>query len=107
WDEIVDNENILHHDFDLKDVSILRPPDKRLMLITWNVHRDDGTHSYFGYLLHAKEKVRRKGLFRKEIRSEYEVHRLLDRSAAVKSPENHSGGPDQWFGMLYTTLIPV
>ena len=37
--------------------------------------------------------------------SEFEVFKLRDHSIDVKSPENHIGGPDKWFGMLYTQII--
>ncbi len=106
WDKIVPLEGILSYSFYLTDVSILKAPDNSFMLITWNIPKDDGTHSYFGYILCKREIKTRKGLFRHTISRQYDSFKLLDRSATVRSPEYHTGGSDRWFGMLYTQLIP-
>lgn len=106
WDGIVNNPEILYYQFDsLKDVSILQPEDKSFKLITWNLFKNDGTQQYFGYLLVNHRYKIRKGWFRSEIRQEYSVHKLVDQSAIIKSPENHIGSCDKWFGMLYYELI--
>jgi hypothetical protein len=106
WDHIVSNPNILNYPFEtLKDISVLVPKDKKFMIITWNLHRDDGTHAFFGYLLVNNSKRIKKGFMKHETVEEYEYFRLLDRSATVKSPENYIGSPEKWFGMLYTQLV--
>jgi hypothetical protein len=106
WDKIVADPRILRYDFKmLRDVSILESADGQLKLVSWNLHRNDGTHGYFGYLLVNSKKVLKKGFLKKETVQTYEHHKLIDRSAAVKSPENHIGSPDKWFGMLYTQMI--
>lgn len=106
WDRITGNEKILQYRFSLKDISVLQPPDQSFMLITWNIPKNDGTHAYFGYLLSSREVTKKRGLFRRERSKEYEVFKLMDRSATIRSPENHVGSPDKWFGMLYTAIIP-
>lgn len=106
WDRIAPLPAALTYDFRMKDVSILTAPDKSFRLITWNIPKEDGTHIYFGYLLCETKHEEKKGMFRKEFTREYQSHKLLDRSATIKSPENHSGGPEKWFGMLYTEIIP-
>jgi hypothetical protein len=106
WDAIVQNPAILNYQFDsLKEVSILSPKDKKFKLITWNLHKEDGTHNYFGYLLVNTSKKIKKGLFRYETVNSYEYYKLLDRSSTVKSPETYAGTPDKWYGMLYYSLI--
>ena len=86
-------------------ISILRPADKHFMLVTWNIPRADGTHNYFGFLLVNNSRRVKKGFLRHQTLTNFESFKLLDRSAAVKSPENYVGTPEKWFGMLYTQLI--
>lgn len=106
WKRIIDNPKILNYAFDsLKDVSILTPRDKKFKLITWDFHKDDGTFSYFGFLLVNNSKRVKKGFLHYETENAYESFQLIDRSASVKSPENYIGGPEKWFGMLYTQLV--
>lgn len=106
WKTIIDNPKILNYQFDsLKDISILTPRDKKFKLITWDFHKNDGTFSYFGFLLVNNTKRVKKGFLKHETINAYESFQLVDRSATVRSPENHIGGPDKWFGMLYTQLI--
>jgi hypothetical protein len=106
WDRIITDPRILQYPFDsLKEISILRPTDKHFMLVTWNIPRADGTHNYFGFLLVNNTRRVKKGFMRYQTLTNYESFKLLDRSAAVKSPENYVGTPEKWFGMLYTQLI--
>lgn len=106
WDRIIDNPKILEYGFDsLKDISVLRPSDHKFTLITWNIPRDDGSHVFFGYLLVNNSKRIKTGFLRHKTIEAYESFKLLDRSMTIKSPEMHVGGPDKWFGMLYTQLI--
>jgi hypothetical protein len=106
WDRIADNPAVLTHEFtSLKDVSILDSRDRKLRLVTWNHHRDDGTHVYFGYLfVNNVKKVKRSWLRSERVR-EFEHFKLVDRSMTVKNPETYTGSPDKWFGMLYTQVI--
>ncbi len=106
WDKIVNNPAVLNYGFDsLTEVSILSPKNHKFKLITWNLNKDDGTQAYFGYLLVNNSKRIKKSVFKYETEESYEVFKLLDRSAQIKSPENYSGPPEKWFGMLYTQLI--
>jgi hypothetical protein len=106
WDRIMYDPRILKFNFDsLRDVSVLYPPGKKFMLVTWNIPRNDGTHVYFGYLAVNSTKRIKKGFLRRESIQEFECFKLLDRSALVKSPETFVGTPDKWFGMLYTQIV--
>ncbi len=106
WDKIVNDANILNYPFDsIKEASILFPKNKKIKLITWNLNKDDGTHTYFGYLIVNNSKRIKKSFLNYKTISEFEVFKLRDHSIDVKSAENHIGGPDKWFGMLYTQII--
>lgn len=106
WESVINNPEILYHNFDsLKDVSILQPKDKSFKLITWNLFKNDGTHQFFGFLLVNRSYKIKKGWFRSEIKQDYSVHKLVDHSALVKSPESYIGSCEKWFGMLYYELV--
>lgn len=106
WDKIVTNPKILNYSFDsINEVSILSPKDKKFKLITWNLHKDDGSHAFFGYLLVNNNKRIKKGLFKHETIEAYEYYKLIDNSAAIKNPETFIGTPAKWFGMLYYSLV--
>ena len=106
WDKIVYDADILNYPFDsIKEASILFPKNKKFKLITWNLNKDDGTHTYFGYLIVNNSKRIKKSFLNYKTISEFEVFKLRDHSIDVKSAENHIGGPDKWFGMLYTQII--
>lgn len=106
WDLIVSNKNILNYSFDsLNGVSILSPKNNKFKLITWNLNKDDGTHTFFGYLLINNSKRIKKGFFKHETVEAYEHFKLLDKSWQIKNPETYIGTSDKWFGMLYTQLI--
>lgn len=106
WDVIVSDKNILDYSFDsLKGVSILFPKNNKFKLITWNLNRDDGTHTFFGYLLVNNSKRIKKGFLKHETIEAYEHFKLSDKSWQIKNPETYIGTTDKWFGMLYTQLI--
>lgn len=106
WEKIISNPKILNYNFEsLKDISVLSPKDKKFKLITWNLHKDDGTHAYFGFLLVNNSKRIKKGFLKHETIESYEYFKLIDRSPTVKSPESYIGTPEKWFGMLYTQMV--
>ena len=107
WDRIAAFPGILNFAFDSlkKEISVLKPADKKFCLVTWNIPKDDGTHAFFGYLFVNNNKRIKKGFLKHEIIESYEYFKLLDFSSTVKSPESYVGSPEKWFGMLYTCVI--
>lgn len=106
WDNIVGDPKILTYSFDsLKDVSVLTPSDNKFKLITWNLYKDDGTHTFFGYLIVNNSKRIKTGFLKHKDVVEFEHYKLLDRSITVKTPESYVGSPDKWFGMIYYAII--
>jgi hypothetical protein len=89
----------------LHDISSLSPKDKKFILLTWNIPRDDETHLFFGFLLVNNTKKIKKGMFKYEITQNYEYFKFTDKSPSVKNPETYIGTPDKWYGMLYYELI--
>jgi hypothetical protein len=85
---------------ELKDISVLSPPDEKFKIITWNLILSDKTHAFFGFLLVKK-------LHSKNNKSkEFDFYFMKDISSTIKNPENYTGTPDKWFGMVYYQLIP-
>jgi len=106
WNAILKDEKSMLYAFDsINEVSRLMAPDKKFRIITWNLFKEDGTHAFFGFLQVNNSKTTKKGLFKKETVSQYEVYPLVDRSGTVKTPENYVSDPGKWFGMLYVDII--
>ncbi|MBI3518777.1 MAG: hypothetical protein HY062_05405 [Bacteroidetes bacterium] len=107
WNEILKDEKSMTYSFDSlkRDVSFVLSPDKKFRIITWDMRKDDETYYYFGFIQVNNSKTVKKGLFKKETTSQYEVFQLLDKSATVKTPENYVSDPGKWFGMLYVDCI--
>ncbi len=106
WASILKEERSLEYPFDsIREISRLPSPDKKFRILTWNIYREDGTHAYFGFIQVNTTKTVKKGLFKKESSTHYEIYPLVDKSATVKTPENYVADPSKWFGMLYYDVI--
>lgn len=106
WASVLKEERSLEYPFDsIREISRLPSPDKKFRILTWNIYREDGTHAYFGFIQVNTTKTIKKGLFKKESSTHYEVYPLVDKSATVKTPENYVADPSKWFGMLYYEVI--
>ncbi len=105
-ESIAGDQKVLDFPFDsLHDISTLSPKNKKFKLITWNIHKDDETHLFFGFLLVNNSKRIKTGFMKHETINNYEYFKLVDKSGSVKNPETYIGTPDKWFGMLYLDLI--
>lgn len=106
WASILKDEKSMQFPFDsINEIYHLYAPDKKFRIITWNIFKEDGTHAFFGFLQVNNVKTTKKGLFKKETVTQYEVYPLLDKSGTVKTPENYVSDPTKWFGMLYYEII--
>ncbi len=107
WARIAEKPESLTYPFDSlkKDVSILNSTDGKFKLITWNIFKDEGTHFFFGFLLVNNTKRIKTGFLRHQNISAFEHYQLIDKSTSIKSPENHTGLTNNWYGMLYYKII--
>lgn len=107
WTFILKDEKSMQYPFDSlkRDVSLLMSPDNKFRIITWDMRKEDQTYVYFGYIQVNTTKISKKGLFKKEKTTQYDVFPLLDKSATVKTPENYVADPSKWFGMLYVDVV--
>lgn len=101
----LNTEGAFDYPFDsLKTIARLTAPDESFRIFNWNIPRDDGTHSYSGFIIVNTEKVtasRNKNL-RKD---KYAIYELIDKSAEIRSPEMATLSPEKWFGALYYKII--
>ncbi len=74
----------------------LTPEDKAFYLYNWEFAHNDGTFSYYAFILQKNIK-----------KSSYKLTELKDASISIKSPENTVLGPDKWFGAHYYKIIQV
>lgn len=81
------------HPFDsLKYVSVQKDPGGSFRFFTWQTDLGDGRYQRQGFLQVGGKPA--------------EVIALNDRSALVLSPDTHSGGTDEWIGMVYYRILP-
>jgi hypothetical protein len=104
WDQVLKRPESLQYPFDsLTGVSLLMPKDKSFRLITWNLPKNDGTHTYFGYIQVDNAKMEKRS--KSETIEPYRVFQLSDKSAIIKNIETHVGDHTKWFGMLYYGMV--
>lgn len=90
--------------------SILSPPNRNLLLITWNIPQSDECNRYYGLLWKKTTPVKHffwQKTKRLPEQPAYKLYHLNDNSNWLKqkSPELYSGTSEQWPGMLYTAVI--
>lgn len=81
---------------DLNDLPMSRvdAPDGKFRLLTWNVGYNDGSCRFEGLLL-VQDKRRRV------------LYELRDMTERITNPSSAISAPDNWYGALYYTVIPV
>jgi hypothetical protein len=95
--KVLNIEGSFKHPFDsLKNIGKLVSPDEEFRIYNWNLHYEDGSFEYFGFIQK----------YSKEIKS-YVVYELFDQSATIENPEDHLGDHRDWFGALYYQIILV
>ena len=78
----------------LQNLGIIKAPDNKFKIYSWNTNNDDGTFKYFAYLqTKGTKKKPRKVFF------------LNDNSDKIKDPKNKILTQDNWFGSLYYDII--
>jgi hypothetical protein len=81
---------------DLKDIPMSRvdAPDGKFRLLTWNVPYANGTHRFEGMLL-VQDKRRRV------------LYELRDMTEKIGNPTLATCTPENWYGALYYTVVPM
>jgi hypothetical protein len=102
----LNTEGAFEFGFDsLKTIARLTAPDNAFRIFNWNVPNDDGTYTYYGFLVVNQSKVveTKKGIKPKD---KYVVYELVDRSDEIRNPEIAARlSPEKWYGALYYKVI--
>jgi hypothetical protein len=78
----------------LKDIGKLKSPDGTFKIYDWNIQKEDGSMTYFGFIQRLNPKTGKMDLFS-----------LTDKSSEIKNAESQSLDCKKWFGVLYYKII--
>jgi hypothetical protein len=82
------------YNFDsLRAISIIRSPDNKFKMFTWNVPRTNGTFRYFGAIQMNEEK-------------KLVLYPLFDYSPLIRNEEDTICKSDSWYGCMYYNIVP-
>ncbi|MBI3509648.1 MAG: hypothetical protein HY064_03220 [Bacteroidetes bacterium] len=103
--QALNSEGAFDYPFDsLPFIARLTAPDNAFRIFNWNLPKDDGTHSYFCFMLvnDAKITENKHGSKKKKTFTLYE---LADHSDEIRNPELSTLSADKWYGALYYKII--
>jgi hypothetical protein len=84
-----------YYPFDsLKQISIVKSPDDKFRIFTWNYHNDQDAHRFYGVI----QRNQKTGL---------SIFPLFDAGPLIKKPEDTIVDNNYWWGALYYSIIPV
>lgn len=88
----------------LKTIGKLTAPDNSFRIFNWNIPNDDGTYTYYGFLMvnQAKALTGKKG---RMVKDQYVIYELIDKSNEIRNPELTVCSPEKWYGALYYKII--
>jgi hypothetical protein len=93
--DVLQKPGIYNWPFDsLKDIGCLRAPDNAFRIFNWNLPFENGTFSYFGYILISGTKGKPNCLIP-----------LRDRSDSIADPCKQLLSPSSWYGALYYGIL--
>jgi hypothetical protein len=78
----------------LKQISILKSPDKTFRIFSWQVPQDDGTYRFFGAIQVPTSDGNLK------------LYPLIDQTENFKDP-NEITDPKNWYGSRYYEIVPI
>lgn len=90
--EVLEMKEVFNYPFDsLKSVAKLQSPDKFFRIFNWNIEHDNGTFTYYAYVLVPDNETR--------------VFELIDQSDKISEPEDKTLDHKKWYGALYYDII--
>ncbi len=92
--KLLDTDDAFTTSFDDIPMSRVDAPDGKFRLFTWNVARSNGTFLFEGFLL-VKDKKRRV------------LYELRDMTEKIPTPTLPQLTPENWYGALYYTVVPM
>jgi len=92
--KVLDADDAFNASFDDIPMSRVDAPDGKFRLFTWNVSHSNGTFLFEGFLL-VKDKKRRV------------LYELRDMTEKIPTPALPQLTPENWYGALYYTVVPM
>lgn len=90
--ETLEMRGAMAYPFDsLRSIARLTSPDNAFRIFNWNVENDNGTFSYYGFVLVPDNKTR--------------IFELVDQGRTMQDPEDKTLDHKKWFGALYYDII--
>src|SRR5262249_52961055 len=78
----------------LKEISIVKSPDNKFRIFTWNLRNDNDSYRFYGAIQrNEKQPVK--------------LIPLFDAGPLIKKPEDTTVNNNFWWGALYYKIIPV
>jgi hypothetical protein len=96
--EVLQKDEAFNHPFQaLTSVGKIYSQDQEVRVITWNVQWNDGTNSYFGFVMKKKR--------RKDTHHTSELHQYP--KGIYPKYNRETLEPSQWYGCLYYDIVDV
>lgn len=90
--ETLEMKGAMDYPFDsLKSIAKLTSPDHYFRIFNWNVQNNNGTFTYYGFVLVPDNKIR--------------IFELFDQGITIKEPEDKTLDNRKWLGALYYDII--
>lgn len=80
----------------LNSIARLEPEDKSFVIFNWEMPHNDGTYTYYAFVLHKNNTTK-----------SYQLTELIDASSTIKRPETALLKANNWYGAHYYKIITV
>lgn len=80
----------------VKNIGVLKSNDKKLVIYTWNLPFNDGTHKYYGFIQYLSKDKKQPLVFE-----------LTDQSDEIKNPELQVLSNSNWYGSLIYKIVEI
>lgn len=80
----------------LKTIGFIKSPDQKMMIVNWNVEKDDQSQEYYAFVV---ERITKSNTIT--------VHQLRDNSMLLAPRPEEMLDKNNWYGCLYYSIIPV
>lgn len=80
----------------LKSIGFIKSPDQKMMIVNWNIEKDDQSQEYHAYVI---ERITKSNTIT--------VHQLKDNSILLAPRPEEMLDKNNWYGCLYFNIIPV
>ncbi len=80
----------------LATVGFIKSPDSKMMIVNWNIEKDDQSQEYYAFVLERDQNS-----------NKITVHQLRDNSMLLPARPEETLDKNNWYGCLYFSIIPI